>query len=68
MAKRKPEGADPPSPPPPLVVEITTQFERDLKRLEKRGKDVEKLRAVIASLRAREPLPLRNRDHAMTGQ
>ena len=36
-------------------------------RMKRRGKDMEKLIAVIDTLARREPLPPRNRDHALTG-
>lgn len=35
--------------------------------MKRRGKDMEKLIAVIDTLARREPLPPRNRDHALTG-
>ncbi len=70
MAKRKrrTEPETPSPPPPPLVVDVTTQFQRDLKRLEKQGKDMDKLHAVIRALRTRQHLPPRNRDHALKGK
>ena len=39
-----------------------------MKRLEKQGKDMEKLQAIIGALRNRQPLAPRNRDHALTGE
>jgi mRNA interferase YafQ len=39
-----------------------------MKRLEKQGKDMDKLRAIIVALQDRQSLPVRNRDHALTGQ
>jgi mRNA interferase YafQ len=65
--RRKPEPAAPAPPPPPLAVQVTSQFERDLKRLEKQGKDLDKLHAILGALRNRQPLPPKNRDHALTG-
>lgn len=41
----------------------TGQFKRDVKRLEKRGKEMEKLRAVIRLLLADAPLPRALADH-----
>ena len=45
----------------------TTQFERDLRLLQRRGKDIEKLKAVLASLINEEPLAERYRDHPLKG-
>jgi mRNA interferase YafQ len=39
-----------------------------VKRLEKRGKSLDKLHAVVRSLRTHQPLARRHRDHALTGQ
>lgn len=66
--RRRPEPAVPPPPLPPLAVRTTSQFERDVKRLEKQGKDLDKLQVILAALRNRRPLPPANRDHALTGQ
>jgi addiction module RelE/StbE family toxin len=45
----------------------TRQFSRDLKRIAKRGKDLDKLKRVVSLLAKDEPLEPRHRDHAMTG-
>ena len=45
----------------------TTQFERDLRLAECRGKDIEKLKAILKALIREEPLPERQRDHPLTG-
>jgi len=45
----------------------TTQFKKDLKKQQKRGKDLQILKEVIELLFASEPLPPKNRDHALTG-
>lgn len=45
----------------------TSRFERDLKRIKKRGYDLSLLSAVLRRLAAGEPLPQKNRDHALTG-
>lgn len=42
-------------------------FKRDVRKAEKRGKDMGKLRQLLALLLAREPLPARYRDHPMKG-
>lgn len=45
----------------------TRQFERDLQRMLKRGKDADKLKLVITTLVDEEPLAERYRDHALVG-
>ena len=71
MAKLKPkpksEKPEPSAPPPPLTPRPGARFKQDLKRLKKRGKDMEKLRAVIETLCAHDQLEPRHRDHALTG-
>jgi mRNA interferase YafQ len=41
------------------------QFQRDVKRLEKRGKDLEKLKTLIKLLLAGGPLPPQYKDHPL---
>jgi mRNA interferase YafQ len=67
LAKRKPKPQDP-EPLPPLELETTPRFERDLKQADKLGKDMEKYRAVVRSLRNRVPLSYGQRDHALKGE
>ena len=45
----------------------TSQFKRDIKRLKKRGKDLNKLSAVVRVLSVEGTLDPRYRDHALTG-
>jgi len=45
----------------------TRQFGRDVKRLQRRGKDMEKLKAVVRTLLAGEPLDPLRRDHKLLG-
>ena len=45
----------------------STQFKRDVKRTEKQGKDLAKLRALLASLIRQEPLSARHLDHPLRG-
>jgi mRNA interferase YafQ len=47
--------------------EHTGQFRRDIRRAQKRGKDMSKLRVVLTLLIAAEPLPPRLKDHPLTG-
>lgn len=50
-----------------LTPVYTKQLERDLKRMKRRGKDPEKLKIIIRSLVAREPLDDIHRDHKLVG-
>jgi mRNA interferase YafQ len=43
------------------------QFRRDVKRAEKRGKDLSKLRSLITLLMAATPLPAQYMDHPLRG-
>ncbi len=52
---------------PPRDIVTSKAFERDLKRLRKRGIDLEPLWAVVENLRLGRPLEARLRDHALTG-
>ena len=45
----------------------THQFKKDIKRQQKRGKDLRKIKAVIDLLLSGSPLPPKNRDHALGG-
>lgn len=45
----------------------TTQFVRDIKRMRKRGKDLDKLRSVVRKLAIGEPLDPKHRDHPLIG-
>ncbi len=44
------------------------QFKRDVKRAEKRGKDMEKLKVLVRLLIAGEPLPAHCKDHPLKGK
>ena len=46
----------------------TSHFKRDSKRIRKRGKDLEKLKAVIRAIAKGEALEERHRDHALSGK
>jgi len=43
----------------------STQFHRDVKRLQKRGKDLGKLKTLVKILLENEPLPVRYKDHPL---
>lgn len=49
------------------TIRPTTRFQRDLKRIQKRGYDLDLLKSVIRLLAAGEPLPAKYKDHALTG-
>ena len=46
---------------------FTKQFEKDVKRMKKRGKNLEKLKIVMGSLVAEEPIDPLHRDHKLLG-
>lgn len=50
-----------------LALLTTTAFGRDLRRVEKQGKDLDKLEAVVDLLQAQKPLPARCRPHLLRG-
>jgi len=50
-----------------LALLTTTAFERGLRRVEKQGKDLDKLEAVVDLLQAQKPLPARCRPHPLRG-
>jgi len=50
-----------------MKVSQTNQFKKDIKRIQKRGKDIAKIKNVIDMLLAKKALPSKNRDHALTG-
>ena len=45
----------------------TSQFRKDLKKIKKRGKDIQKLKDVVWQIAMGEPLAERHRDHALIG-
>ena len=45
----------------------TTKFQRDLKRAQRRGYDMQLLAEIIKKLAAGENLPAKNRDHSLAG-
>jgi len=50
-----------------LSLLTTTAFERDLRRVRKQGKDLDKLEAIVNLLQAQEQLPSRCRPHPLRG-
>ncbi len=49
-------------------LKTTKRFERDLKRVRKRGKRLDKLWSVVDRLLNDEPLEARLREHTLSGQ
>lgn len=49
------------------TVKTTSQFKKDFKLAMKRGLNIDLLEIVIATLALGEPLPDKNKDHALTG-
>lgn len=49
------------------AVRPSTRFQKDLKRIQKRGYDLALLTNVIKKLAAGEELPPKNRDHQLVG-
>jgi mRNA interferase YafQ len=45
----------------------TKQFKKDFKKALRQGKDVEKLKAIMAKLASQENLDIKYRDHKLTG-
>jgi mRNA interferase YafQ len=45
----------------------TTQFERDLRLMQRRGKNARKLKAILSALINEEPLAERRHDHPLAG-
>lgn len=48
-------------------IEIENSFERDLKKMRKRGKDLSKLKKVLLFLEEGVSLPEKYRNHKLTG-
>ena len=44
-----------------------SQFKRDVKRMKKRGKDMDKFKKIIHMLINTEKLPIKNKDHQLKG-
>lgn len=51
-----------------LVLNATSQFRKDYKRMKKQGKDLSLLEGIIDLLLAEAPLPQKHRDHALSGK
>jgi mRNA interferase YafQ len=53
--------------PPSRTVVTSKAYERDAKRVRRRGRDMARLVAIVESLRNRRPLDPRHRDHVLEG-
>ena len=49
------------------AIRPTTRFQKDLKRMQKRGYDITLLTDIIKKLATGEKLPEKNRDHILVG-
>ncbi|MXX90361.1 MAG: type II toxin-antitoxin system YafQ family toxin [Boseongicola sp. SB0677_bin_26] len=50
-----------------LALVLSTRFRKDMKRMRKRGKDMEKLATAVTMLARQDALPPEYRDHALSG-
>ena len=50
-----------------LKLDIARQFKKDLKKIKKQGKQLQKIDTVIDLLRKEYNLPKKYRDHSLTG-
>ena len=50
-----------------LIFDFTNQFKKDLKLLKKRGKNMDQIIDIMASLIWEEPLPVFCREHVLSG-
>lgn len=50
-----------------LTVVPTNRFLKDLKRASMRGKHIDKLEGIVNLLQRSRPLPVKNKDHQLTG-
>jgi mRNA interferase YafQ len=50
------------------LIQRTSQFKKDVRRMEKRGKDLSKLKGVLQTSVSGEELAAQFRDHVLVGQ
>ena len=50
-----------------LDIVLSNKFKKDLKLAAKRGLNLSELDSIVEQLAAQQPLPDKNRDHALTG-
>jgi len=51
-----------------LITQTTKQFEKDFKRMQKRDKDIAKIKTVMRKLANEEPPEKRYREHKLIGE
>ena len=49
------------------TIKYTTRMRKDIQRVQRRGKDIKKLFAVLEMLKTGDPLPEKYRDHQLKG-
>lgn len=49
------------------IVKPTAKFQKDIKRIKKRGYDISLLTDILKKLSAGDPLPAKNNDHSLSG-
>ena len=49
------------------TIKYTTRMRTDIQRVQRRGKDIKKLFAVLEMLKTGDPLPEKYRDHQLKG-
>jgi mRNA interferase YafQ len=50
------------------TISRTSRFKRDVKRMQRQGRELEKLKRILEILVIGEPLAARYRDHVLVGQ
>jgi mRNA interferase YafQ len=50
------------------AIRRTSQFQRDVKRMQRQGRELEKLKRPLEALVQEEPLVTKYRDHVLVGQ
>jgi mRNA interferase YafQ len=50
------------------TIRRTSQFKRDVRRMQRQGREKEKLKRVLEALVKGEPLATKHRDHVLVGQ
>lgn len=50
------------------AIRRTSQFKRDVKRMQRQGRELEKLKGVLETLVKGQPLAEKHRDHVLVGQ
>jgi mRNA interferase YafQ len=50
------------------TIRRTSQFKRDVKRMQRQGREVDKLKRVLEALVKGQPLAAKYRDHVLVGQ